>query len=63
MHQISTMPPPEEEAQSIAQIGVAQPTGFISNVPLPTRPELHLNIAQIGENSDKFGVHTKRKLI
>ena len=40
------MPPPDEEAQSTAQIGAAQPTAFISNVPLPPRLELHGNLAQ-----------------
>ena len=40
------MPPPEDEAQSTAQIGAAQPTAFISNVPLPPRLELHWNLAQ-----------------
>ena len=40
------MPPPDEEAQSTAQIAAAQPTAFISNVPLPPRLELHGNLAQ-----------------
>ena len=40
------MPPPNEEAQSTAQIGAAQPTAFISNLPLPPRHELHVNLAQ-----------------
>ena len=40
------MPSPNKEAQSTAQIGAAQPTAFISNVPLPPRLELQGNIAQ-----------------
>ena len=60
VHHISTMPPPNEKAQSTAQIGVAQPTAFISNVPLPPRLELHGNLAQNWSNRDKPELHRKR---
>ena len=46
VHPIFTMPPPNAGAQSTAPLTEAQPTAFISNVPLPPKLELHGNLAQ-----------------
>ena len=46
MNHIFNMTQHDEGARSTAHIGEAQPTSFISNVPLPPRLELHGNLAQ-----------------
>ena len=46
MNHLFNMTQPDEGAQSTAHIAEAQPTAFISNVPLPPRLELHGNLAQ-----------------
>ena len=46
VNHIFNMTQPDEGAQSTAHIAEAQPTAFISNVPLPPRLELHGNLAQ-----------------